>query len=289
MDLSKFKLGPRLTEAFKANNGPEVRLHTEMFQELAPGLHAANPEYEFRLDSERYDNHLRKDSDGTQYLLATLVEVWHRKVLIGRVRAGYFRRRYSLELSAIIRGGIAEQTTTTDVQRAASFVKRKMLPVSDEGILTSKIRDVQIMLASAEHKYSHSLYSAKVSVSELLGEFAVKNIDAFVAAYPNNADVAALAKAVKHNQENANVTSMHEAFERGSLRTAAELDNGMWLVHSKAHPNEHTPTPWDDLAYEIRAKLGLLRMSEDGTILEGVGVRVNATTFALCPEDSHGA
>ena len=118
MDLSKFKLGPRLTEAFKANNGPEVRLHTEMFQELAPGLHAANP---------------------------------------------------------------------------------------------------------------------------------------------------------------------------GSLRTAAELDNGMWLVHSKAHPNEHTPTPWDDLTYEIRAKLGLLRMSEDGTILEGIGARVDATTFALCPEDSHGA
>jgi len=293
MDLSKFKIGnmlQRKVDALTSLPKPEIRLHTEMLQQLASRLHVENPQYEFTIDCERHGGDVHKDTNGgLLYIVANKIEVRHLGLLIGTVRGGYFRGRYALELRAISpTGNIQEQTTTTDVQRASSFVKRRLCPANEVAILASKAKDVQSMLSKANSKYSRALYSAQIDASDLMVEYAIKNIAAFAAAYPNNAKVSALAKVVKDNAENSHVTNMYDAFEKGKLRTATEANGGSWLL-GLGSMGAHTVGSWEELPDEIRAKLGLLRMTEDGTIIEGVGARVNSTTFALCPEDSHGA
>jgi len=286
MDLSKFKVSPTLRDVLTTHrqHNPEVRLHTDLLQEISKLLPSAFPQFSLVLDVDRGARDVRKDSDGVYYVISNKIAINHRNVRIGSVTGGYFRRRYSLCISMNSpTGSVIENTTTADVGRAMTYLRRKLKPVSDHTIIESKANRIRNVLYSAHNKYSHALYVAKTNVSDLMQEFALQNMAAFVAAYPNETTVAALAKAVQESKDNAHTASMYEAYEKGRMLTAAELEGGAWLVGSSRFDS------WDDMPEEHRTKIGLLRITEDGTILEKIGARVDATTFALCPEDEHGA
>ena len=72
-----------------------------------------------------------------------------------------------------------------------------------------------------------------------------------------------------------------EAFDNGKSVVVA-FDGTHYIVKSK----EGIKTLSDEtLPYEVRRKVGLLKLVQDGQMISDVGCRVDGATFVLLPED----
>jgi hypothetical protein len=124
-------------------------------------------------------------------------------------------------------------------------------------------------------EYRHS----KDALLDKAGDFAAKNMEAYLQAYPN-----LLTKKGRYDDARANygvVKKIKEAFDNGKSVVVA-FDGTHYIVKSE----EGVKTLSDEtLPYEMRRKVGLLKLVQDGQMISDVGCRVDGATFVLLPED----
>lgn len=157
---------------------------------------------------------------------------------------------------------------------------RKTFFKANQDERVEKAAEIAESLLKKEHQSKAWEYRhAKDALLDKAGDFAAKNIEAYLQAYPN-----LLPKKGRYDDARANygvVKKIKEAFDNGKSVVVA-FDGTHYIVKSE----EGVKTLSDEtLPYEMRRKVGLLKLVQDGQMISDVGCRVDGATFVLLPED----
>lgn len=201
---------------------------------------------------------------------------------LGKVTITHKGRSYKIKVSNDRINAARERGTgyyTEDPVKAQLRIRKTFFRANqDERV--EKAAEVAESLLKKEHQtkaweYRHS----KDALLDKAGDFAAKNMEAYLQAYPN-----LLTKKGRYDDARANygvVKKIKEAFDNGKSVVVA-FDGTHYIVKSE----EGVKTLSDEtLPYEMRRKVGLLKLVQDGQMISDVGCRVDGATFVLLPED----
>jgi len=201
---------------------------------------------------------------------------------LGKVTITHKGRSYKIKVSNDRINAARERGTgyfTEDPVKAQLRIRKTFFKANqDERV--EKAAEVAESLLGKEHQSKAWEYRhAKDALLDKAGDFAAKNMEAYLQAYPN-----LLPKKSKYDDTRANygvVKKIKEAFDNGKSVVVA-FDGTHYIVKSE----EGVKTLSDEtLPYEVRRKVGLLKLVQDGQMISDVGCRVDGATFVLLPED----
>ena len=200
---------------------------------------------------------------------------------LGKVTITHKGRSYKIKVSNDRINAARERGTgyyTEDPVKAQLRIRKTFFKANNDERV-EKAAEIAESLLKKEHQSKAWEYRhAKDALLDKAGDFAAKNMEAYLQAYPN-----LLPKKDKYDDARANygvVKKVREAFDNGKSVVVA-FDGTHYIVKSE----EGIKTLSDEaLPYEIRRKLGLLKLVQDGQMISDVGCRVDGAIFVLLPE-----
>jgi hypothetical protein len=201
---------------------------------------------------------------------------------LGKVTITHKGRSYKIKVSNDRINAARERGTgyfTEDPVKAQLRIRKTFFKANQDERVEKAAEVAESLLRKEHQSKSWDYRHAKDALLDKAGDFAAKNMEAYLQAYPN-----LLPKKDKYDDTRANygvVKKIKEAFDNGKSVVVA-FDGTHYIVKSK----EGVKTLSDEtLPYEVRRKVGLLKLVQDGQMISDVGCRVDGATFVLLPED----
>jgi hypothetical protein len=201
---------------------------------------------------------------------------------LGKVTITHKGRSYKIKVSNDRINAARERGTgyyTEDPVKAQLRIRKTFFKANQDERVEKAAEIAESLLKKENQSKAWEYRHAKDALLDKAGDFAAKNMEAYLQAYPN-----LLPKKDKYDDTRANygvVKKIKEAFDNGKSVVVA-FDGTHYIVKSE----EGVKTLSDEtLPYEVRRKVGLLKLVQDGQMISDVGCRVDGATFVLLPED----
>jgi hypothetical protein len=201
---------------------------------------------------------------------------------LGKVTITHKGRSYKIKVSNDRINAARERGTgyyTEDPVKAQLRIRKTFFKANNDERIEKAAEIAESLLKKENQGKAWEYRHAKDALLDKAGDFAAKNMEAYLQAYPN-----LLPKKDKYDDTRANygvVKKIKEAFDNGKSVVVA-FDGTHYIVKSE----EGVKTLSDEtLPYEVRRKVGLLKLVQDGQMISDVGCRVDGATFVLLPED----
>ena len=222
---------------------------------------------------------VRPDSDTRVY---TDFNIYEDDEFLGKVTITHKGRSYKIKVSNDRINAARERGTgyyTEDPVKAQLRIRKTFFKANQDERVEKAAEVAESLLRKEHQSKSWDYRHAKDALLDKAGDFAAKNMEAYLQAYPN-----LLPKKSRYDDARANygvVKKIKEAFDNGKSVVVA-FDGTHYIVKSE----EGVKTLSDEtLPYEMRRKVGLLKLVQDGQMISDVGCRVDGATFVLLPED----
>jgi hypothetical protein len=201
---------------------------------------------------------------------------------LGKVTITHKGRSYKIKVSNDRINAARERGTgyyTEDPVKAQLRIRKTFFKANNDERIEKAAEIAESLLKKENQGKAWEYRHAKDALLDKAGDFAAKNMEAYLQAYPN-----LLPKKSRYDDARANygvVKKIKEAFDNGKSVVVA-FDGTHYIVKSE----EGVKTLSDEtLPYEVRRKVGLLKLVQDGQMISDVGCRVDGATFVLLPED----
>ena len=201
---------------------------------------------------------------------------------LGKVTITHKGRSYKIKVSNDRINAARERGTgyyTEDPVKAQLRIRKTFFKANNDERVEKAAEIAESLLKKENQSKAWEYRHAKDALLDKAGDFAAKNMEAYLQAYPN-----LLPKKSRYDDARANygvVKKIKEAFDNGKSVVVA-FDGTHYIVKSE----EGVKTLSDEtLPYEMRRKVGLLKLVQDGQMISDVGCRVDGATFVLLPED----
>lgn len=201
---------------------------------------------------------------------------------LGKVTITHKGRSYKIKVSNDRINAARERGTgyyTEDPVKAQLRIRKTFFKANNDERIEKAAEIAESLLKKENQGKAWEYRHAKDALLDKAGDFAAKNMEAYLQAYPN-----LLTKKGRYDDARANygvVKKIKEAFDNGKSVVVA-FDGTHYIVKSE----EGVKTLSDEtLPYEMRRKVGLLKLVQDGQMISDVGCRVDGATFVLLPED----
>jgi len=201
---------------------------------------------------------------------------------LGKVTITHKGRSYKIKVSNDRINAARERGTgyyTEDPVKAQLRIRKTFFKANQDERVEKAAEIAESLLKKENQSKAWEYRHAKDALLDKAGDFAAKNMEAYLQAYPN-----LLPKKDKYDDTRANygvVKKIKEEFDNGKSVVVA-FDGTHYIVKSE----EGVKTLSDEtLPYEMRRKVGLLKLVQDGQMISDVGCRVDGATFVLLPED----
>jgi hypothetical protein len=201
---------------------------------------------------------------------------------LGKVTITHKGRSYKIKVSNDRINAARERGTgyyTEDPVKAQLRIRKTFFKANQDERVEKAAEIAESLLKKENQSKAWEYRHAKDALLDKAGDFAAKNMEAYLQAYPN-----LLPKKSRYDDARANygvVKKIKEAFDNGKSVVVA-FDGTHYIVKSE----EGVKTLSDEtLPYEMRRKVGLLKLVQDGQMISDVGCRVDGATFVLLPED----
>jgi hypothetical protein len=221
---------------------------------------------------------VRPDSNTRVY---TDFNIYEDDELLGKVSITHKGRGYKIKVSNDRINAARERGTgyyTEDPVKAQLRIRKAFFKRNNDERVEKAAEAADSLLKQESNSKSWGYRHAKDALLDKAGDFALKNMEAYLQAYPNLS-----ARKGKYDDARANygvVKKIKEAFDNGKSVVVA-FDGTQYIVKSE----EGVKTLSDEsLPYETKRKLGLLKLVQDGQMISDVGCRVDGATFVLLPE-----
>lgn len=164
---------------------------------------------------------------------------------------------------------------TTDPKVAEKLIRKYFYPKLLDERVTNAVTECQRTISSEHWSKDRELQKCESKVFSHAADFVRANLSAYVDAHPSVAPhIPKLKEAMLDMQT---VKSVQDAFNNGKY-VLVVLDQAEYIVRqgdvAKVYNN-------DTLPENLRAKIGILKLVNDGQMVSGVGCKTNATTLIL--------
>lgn len=202
--------------------------------------------------------------------------------LLGTVCVSYKGRDYKIKVRNDRIDAARERGTgyfTEDPVKAQLRIRKTFFKANQDERVEKAAEAADSLLKKEHQSKAWEYRHAKDALLDKAGDFAAKNMEAYLQAYPN-----LLPKKGRYDDTRANygvVKKIKEAFDNGKSVVVA-FDGTHYIVKSDGGVKTLSD---ETLPYEMRRKVGLLKLVQDGQMISDVGCRVDGATFVLLPED----
>jgi len=224
---------------------------------------------------------LSKTEDGKDVRIITDFFIYEGNECLGSVGVTYVGRSYKIyvendRVSAGRKSGRSYRTE--DVKKATMMIRKNFYRMPDaekvEKLGTAAVNS----LMTANWNVVGELQKAKKKFFDKAEDFILANMDLYVGQFPSALTARNIVD--KHNLDHSTfkfVCDLHE-----SRKTIFIIKEDTHYI-VKVGDTISTSTD-EDLSEDIRRKLGMLKLVDEGQCIEGMGFRASDTTFIITPE-----
>jgi len=235
------------------------------------------PQWNFVAISGNYHERL---ADGTRVRLATKFGVYEKRELIGFV--GYDRSyargdQYVVGNDRISLGKYRQSCTkTTKLDVALRLVKKNFSPKTTDEYFEKAVEVVAEgvnRLVSRANQDTRGYYNA---LQSKMAEYVRNNWSSFVDTLNQEGKDTCAKYMEAHEKLDVN-ENLHKLFNTGDASTVLIRENE-YIIKNKGGV---TVCPSEQLPQELKLKLGMLKLSAVGTVVEGMGYRATDDSFVI--------
>ena len=167
---------------------------------------------------------------------------------------------------------------TEDVKKATLMIRKNFYPMLDAERVDKYLSEVGKQLASANWDATREMEKAKGKFFALSQEFVIANMDLYIQQYPHKLATRDLVDKAK--LDHTTIKEVCDLYETKKTIFVIRQDS-----HYIVKVNDTIYTMVDDaMPEDLRRKLGILKLVEDGQCVEGMGFRSNENVFLVTPE-----
>ena len=168
---------------------------------------------------------------------------------------------------------------TEDTDKAALAIRKNFFKRDKTERLSKALEAAGGVIASEYTTKHYERYGAKNSLFSDHQEFIEAHMQEYLAEHPKMQSY--YDTFVQATAQFEVIDSVKDAFDNAKA-TLVVLDGTHYMLKEAATPVAVMTD--SELSFDVRRKLGLLKLVEDRQMISGVGCRVDATTFVLLPD-----
>jgi hypothetical protein len=179
-------------------------------------------------------------------------------------------------------------TTTVDQKKAFKIILKDFAPRSMKEHLAEASKKISSAVSAAASTSMRPVREALGYLEKPFQHFAIANWEAFCKSEEANgipASKVGLLDTFLETYERGSKASDMNAKHNVKLGHYVVLQGSDYIVSQLGKQDEAQTLTSDKLSEHMRARIGLLKLVEDGQFIAGVGVRTNATMFYIVPEE----
>jgi hypothetical protein len=167
---------------------------------------------------------------------------------------------------------------TSDPKKATLMIRKNFYRKPDAEKVEAQWKDISNQLNSANWDTVAELQRAKKKFFNKAEDFVLSNMDLYVQQHPSA--IAAREEVDKTMLDHKTVSGICKLYEAKKIILVLR-DGARYIV--KVDGRMYTITD-DDMTEDMRRKLGLLKLVEDGQCIEGIGFKGGENSFLITPE-----
>ena len=287
--LPNVSLNTKFTDKMPLSN---IRLYYDVdgFQSLLWDLATGKPMWAFYISSGSMGLNTSGEPNGS--LRVRDVQIKQDGELLGTVSSEYHggskkifvaNRRIEQQRSSRNSG----KMVTSDYKRAYREIIKNFYRKDPQEVITDAYEALRNNISNMSHNHYRKMRDATITFKEIAGNIAFNNLGMFLQ-LPVSDDLKtdlqtnftlAQENDRAHNELSRLVRLLNPVEAEGTAAVVVTL--GSSYILSYKGPAEMIAS--DELPEELRAPLGMLKLSETNTLVDGIGVRVSENTFLVLP------
>lgn len=271
--LPNVVLNPKRTQ----NGTPKLHFHHRILFDTIYKLAVKEPTWNIVIDG--YSN-----SIGT--LLINEAEVSCNGEKLGELALDYYRGDYKVTIESHRVSNLRGKQRTADAAKALAICKKVFIPRSLHERVAKSHTDASRALGDVRAKFGSVLYRTEKNLFEgvafkfVFAKYKQEFVDHLIALDPKNQ------KAVDDYEEakihHLTVEQVYQKFDKGNTALVI-LDSGKYIVRQNDNVQMYDA---DTLPENLRGKLGILKLVEEGQVVSDTGCRVNAEVFVVVADEA---
>lgn len=200
--------------------------------------------------------------------------------VLGKVSIDYKGREYKIAISNHRISAARERGDTyhtTNVDKAVLAIRKYFYPKGREERMAGAQGAATRIISSEAYEKSRAKISAWSDVNKHAEEFVALNMDLYISQFPKVEGKLEIAKQASLDMQT--VEDIRVSFNKGSALLVVR-DGNEYIVRQG-----DAVQIYDDstLPYEVRAKLGMLKLVANGQMISDVGCKVDTEVFVIAP------
>lgn len=253
---------------------PDRKLYSQAHLTAVLSRFIGKPNWKFVARDE-----LSRSGNG-EVLVCHAFQLQYDNEVLGKVSIDYKGREYKIAISnprisaARERGGTYH---TTNIDKAVLAIRKYFYPKGREERMASARSAATKVISSEAYEKSRAKTVAWHEVNKHAEEFVDLNMDLYISQFPKVADKLVVAKQASLDMQT--VEDIRVSFNKGSALLVVR-DGNEYIVRQGDEVQIYDDST---LPYEVRAKLGMLKLVANGQMISDVGCKVDTEVFVIAP------
>lgn len=296
MTLPNLSLHSKYTDKVPADR-IEVTFDLPELKELLWELASKTPLWQFKVIRGGCYMKDQPEDGKTHTLIATQIAITQDGEALGSIASGYHGRNKKIFID---NERIKKQRTsgrnegkmvTADPKRAYREVVKNFHRRNPREVTEHAIVELGDRLNKISNKYHSQVYEASNHLREAAWTVAMANMD-LLQQLPIDTKLKDELKThydtiIENTEHQQKAVRMAQSLKTADGKSAVVVSFGATYV--LAYKGPATVIASDELPEELRAPLGMLKLSEENVLVDGIGVRVNDKVFMVIPTSTEGA
>jgi len=265
-------LSKSLTQTME--NNPDRKLYSQAHLTAVLSRFIGKPNWKFVARDEA------SRSGNGEALVCHAFQIQCDNEVLGKVSIDWKGRNHKIaisnhRISAARERGDAYHTTNID--KAVLAIRKYFYPKGREERMESARSAATKVISSEAYEKGRAKNGAWHEVNKHAEEFVELNMDLYVSQFPKVADKLVVAKQASLDMQT--VEDIRVSFNKGSALLVVR-DGNEYIVRQGDEVQIYDDST---LPYEVRAKLGMLKLVANGQMISDVGCKVDTEVFVIAP------
>lgn len=259
-----------------ADSAPDKRQTQTQIYEVVAALLGTKPNWRFVGTSASFSSGM---------VVFNEFKVYEDGEYLGMFGVGYHGRDYKIIVNNERINAKRERGRgykTEEPSKALLAIRKHFYRLGQTERIAKMLDEAKSVLQRESHSKAYDTRRALSNLFEHSDEFAKTNLQQYLTQFPQH--VNHYTKFEEAQEIEMVVDSVKDAFDK-SESIVVVLDGAHYIV---MHGNDTKTYNNDTLPYDLREKVGLLKLVEDQQMISNVGCRVNADAFVLLPTTKQG-
>jgi hypothetical protein len=253
---------------------PDRKLYSQAHLTAVLSRFIGKPNWKFVARDE-----LSRSGNG-EVLVCHAFQLQYDNEVLGKVSIDYKGREYRIAISNPRISAARERGDTyhtTNVDKAVLAIRKYFYPKGREERMASARSAATKVISSEAYEKGRAKANAWHEVNKHAEEFVELNMDLYISQFPKVADKLVVAKQTSLDMQT--VEDIRVSFNKGSSLLVVR-DGNEYIVRQGDEVQIYDDST---LPYEVRAKLGMLKLVANGQMISDVGCKVDTEVFVIAP------